>query len=176
MLTRFGASPDRNVSATTLMTCLMSTGEGPDAHLTESEFGRNLNDLADRVVKLFENYQPDLPWAMMLRGICDYRLGCHQEAISVLSHSDTLGSAANAATRDLFLAMSLHQVGRSQEAHAALEAARRTMQTSMPQAGMGDLGDGGLECWLWCHVSRREAEALISATNGAVVVPGGAAR
>jgi serine/threonine protein kinase/Flp pilus assembly protein TadD len=162
MLTRFAASPDRNVAATTLMTCLMDGEHLSGASPAESQYARSLNELADRVLKLFENHQPDLPWAMMLKGIYEYRLGRFDQAVDWLNRADRVRPAGNRATRQLFMAMSLQRVGQTQAARDALNAARRMMQTSVPEAAVSDLGDGGLEVWLWCQVARREAEALIA--------------
>jgi tetratricopeptide (TPR) repeat protein len=162
MLSRFGGSPDRNVAATTLLTCLMEGEDLSSARAAESEYARTLTDLSDRVLKLFEDHQPDLPWAMMIKGICEYRFGRFVQAIDWLDRADAVGPAGNRATRQLFIAMSLQRLGRMQEARDALEAARHTMKSSVPRAAAGDLGEGGFEAWLWCHVARREAERLIA--------------
>jgi hypothetical protein len=43
----------------------------------------------------------------------------------------------------------------------ALEGAERTFASAEPKPGTRDLGVGGIENYLLCHVARREARATV---------------
>ncbi len=79
--------------------------------------------LADKMARLAQN-----AWAgEVLRGMASYRVGSYEKAIIHLEHAETLRIQSNAAlypAQVAYTAMTLHQLGREQEAGEALDRLR----------------------------------------------------
>jgi hypothetical protein len=58
--------------------------------------------------------------------------------------------------------MSLHQLGKAEEARKAMAEASRLLDEKAPRL---DSVDGSWNDWLYCRILRREAEALIESAK-----------
>ncbi len=80
--------------------------------------------LADKMAKIAQN-----AWAgEVLRGMACCRVGCYEEAIAHLEHAETLRAQGNALLypdQVAYTAMTLHRLGREQEAEEALDRLRK---------------------------------------------------
>ena len=92
-----------------------STGE-PNAY-------KEALNKAEKAVSL----EPNSPNGLNTLGVAQYRVGAYQDALTTLSRADKMRTDANepSAPEDLaFVAMSLHKLGRADEAKAALKRLR----------------------------------------------------
>ena len=102
------------------------------------------------------------PAKRLILGLANYRIGRFNLAAEQL-RGVSLSSEDQPtirATARLFLAMSLHQLGRADESLAEFDAARRMVHEAVPIAEVEDLDAVGLEDWLTCQTAWRQAEAF----------------
>jgi serine/threonine protein kinase/tetratricopeptide (TPR) repeat protein len=133
----------------TAKTCSLAPDAVPDFSQVER--------LAQRCVDDAEK-EGDRRWALLTKGLTEYRAGHHQQAIECLNrfapraggtHCDGSGFA--------ILAMAHDQLGHADSARISLEKAR-TILAKRPQDAMRDWG---WRDWLHCEILLREAEQLL---------------
>ena len=113
-----------------------------------------------------------LPWYQMSKGIADYRMGNYVAALNELAVAEPkLGSRQGEVTSKLFQAMSLQKTGMMAEARAAFDAASQSLQRGDQVPGVDDLGYDGIENWLICHVTLREAQQTLGISAPAATRP-----
>jgi hypothetical protein len=104
------------------------------------------------------------PWSRFAEGLYHYRCGRFAEALGACGKS----LERSALVPPLFAmnhyveAMSLHQLGKAEEARKAIAEASRLLDEKAP--GL-DRVDGRWHAWLCCRILRREAEALIESAK-----------
>jgi tetratricopeptide (TPR) repeat protein len=109
-----------------------------------------------------------LPWALLARGLADYRAGRYQASIDVLRRCQARLADVFASTRiraDFVIALCLHHLGRDDEAAATYRQAVAQFDEQLGVPRVDDLDAGSLDNWLSCHVTRREAEAVFGKPN-----------
>lgn len=105
---------------------------------------------------------PDLmAWFSMCKGFALYRNGQFQQAIDMLQRAITPDHMPRSPTVLLIQAMAQWKAGQRTEARSTLHQATERLDTSLPKAGIDDLGSGGIENWLMAQTVRRQAEMLI---------------
>ena len=145
LLARFGSSTEPAVDERAGRACLLLPG-------TKEELAEAVA-LTDRAVAAGrEGHESAHPYYWFARGLADYRLGRHDDAIVAMR-----GEAAKAdlmgPSQRLITAMALHQKGKNDEAHKSLAEAIVSYDWSAAKADSRDP-------WI-AHVLRREAESLI---------------
>jgi WD40 repeat protein/tetratricopeptide (TPR) repeat protein len=164
MLARFADPADTSPAALTdattadrvAKTCLLLPGLGGDV--------RQLSALADRPVNA--RFAPQYArWFVLPKGLAEYRRGDFQGAAETLGGPrDKLPLAAAEAAVEFYLAMTLHRLGRSNDARAAMSRATELVEREVPR--VGGPGLSGLDTWLTCQIARREAEELMGTAGG----------
>jgi tetratricopeptide (TPR) repeat protein len=152
MLSRFGSSAQPHVLDCTVKTCSLMPGS------TDAE---RLNQIANQVWSLGGKDERNATWFRLLKGMAEYRAGSPERAINWLTASLTPDLPHRAATAELYLAMARHRMGDAATAKAALASAEERIQRLTPQAGTGDLAEGGIENWLICQTALRECRTLV---------------
>jgi hypothetical protein len=136
----------------TVKTCSLMPGS------TDAE---RLNQIANQVWSLGGKDERNATWFRLLKGMAEYRAGSPERAINWLTASLTPDLPHRAATAELYLAMARHRMGDAATAKAALASAEERIQRLTPQAGTGDLAEGGIENWLICQTALRECRTLV---------------
>jgi tetratricopeptide (TPR) repeat protein/predicted Ser/Thr protein kinase len=75
---------------------------------------------------------PDRPYFLNTLGVAQYRVGAYEDALATLTRADEINSERVKGGRPAdvaFLAMTLHQLGRTEEAYAALERLRALLES-----------------------------------------------
>jgi serine/threonine protein kinase/tetratricopeptide (TPR) repeat protein len=100
----------------------------------------------------------------LTRGLAQFRGAQYDQTLESLEKpaQDARDHAVRAAA-EFLSAMAQHHLGNAETAAAALDRAEKIVERSLPRAGAGDLGEGGLRDWLLCHVLRREAQSVVPA-------------
>jgi tetratricopeptide (TPR) repeat protein len=155
MLARFGSSSDGHVLDCTVKTCsLLAGGAGGDPE--------RLNQIANQVWALGSKDERNVCWFRLLKGMAEDRAGSPDRAINWLNGSLAPDLPHRTATAELYLAMAHQRLGKAAEARALLAKAEGRIERLTPKAGVGDLGEGGIENWLVCQTALREARAIVT--------------
>jgi tetratricopeptide (TPR) repeat protein len=119
--------------------------------------------LAERAVE----QDPKSCWHLLILGAAYYRAGQYEpaverleQALKAIQQSLPLNLPHFLALRWLFLALTHHGMGQSQQAHHCLEQAIQGMDTDLPKPGRGVLGEHWSD-WIRCQIVCREVEALL---------------
>jgi eukaryotic-like serine/threonine-protein kinase len=152
MLARFGAIKDPNYAQRTAKVCLLLPAKGVD--LTRSV------SLADSALNSGPN-----TWRDYTKGLAEYRQGRFTNAVKWTEQ--VLAKAASRTDYDVLcaqdcmvLAMAHYQLGRTNDARAALAKGIATVETKLPKLENGDLGIYWVD-WIIAQVLMHEAKALI---------------
>ncbi|MGH7139877.1 MAG: tetratricopeptide repeat protein, partial [Pirellulales bacterium] len=160
MLSRWGKVADPMLADQTAKPCLLLAGGVSDPE-----------QLAPLVqTALSEGEKRDLYlWFLFAQGLHDYRCGRFAEARTACATSRERAPsdhfAALTIADQMVEAMSLHRLGKTDEARQALAAADRLLYAKGPKLDSGDLGAGWHD-WLCCRILRREAEETTRAHLG----------
>src|SRR5262249_12931968 len=143
LLGKFGAATDPQVAERTARACLLRPAEGDE--LCQAVALAEGAVAADR-----SKHQWAYRFFLFTHGLADYRQGRFDQAIATMrgDASGVLGPAPG-----LVLAMALHRSGQAEEARRALASAVLAHDWRARQVR-------GPDDW-FCHVLRREAEAMI---------------
>jgi WD40 repeat protein/serine/threonine protein kinase/predicted negative regulator of RcsB-dependent stress response len=158
MLRRFGGAADPYQAERTAKACLIVPGTAPDAE--------QLVRLTERAL-VGTQKEWGYPWFLLTRAMAELRAGRPRQAIDWVQKGRKQFDAVPPvyqALAGLFLALAHHQLNEPDKARAALGEAVRVMDTQLPKADGGDLGEGWLD-WVFCQVVRREAEGLLGGTG-----------
>lgn len=156
MVLRFGSSSDGATCQHVANSCMLLPDSGVDP--------KEVTTLLDRA--LAGKVPPHLlPSLELSRGMAGYRAGRFDSALVWLDKAradlpDELASSM--AMADFLTAMSQERLGRSAEAHAAFQRASARVESRVPTAGVDNLKPEGLENWLMCQCTRREAQHLLA--------------
>lgn len=94
------------------------------------------------------------------KGMAEFRSGHYRQTIPFLIRTKELNDDPHWQVKaDLFLAMCFERLGEHEQACAALDRGIWTMELELPKVGEGDLEL--FSDWIFCHLARREAEAMI---------------
>jgi tetratricopeptide (TPR) repeat protein len=153
MLARFGNTKADLIAHRVALDCVLMPKAVCDPELPLQ--------LAERAVGQVPNH----PWHLLILGAAYCRAGRFESAVERLEQS-LKASQRDAppnlphflALRWLFLALTYHGMGQTQQAHYCLEQAIQGMDTDLPKPGRGDESWGD---WIRCQIVRREAEALL---------------
>jgi tetratricopeptide (TPR) repeat protein len=151
MLDRFGRTTDPIIAERTAKACLLvPLGE------TEQEAAC---ELADRAVELARDHWVQ-PWAEATQGLAAYRRAQFADAVAWADRCLARGPGDwnRELPSHLVRAMALSQLGRFDEADAALVRASELYRTQVASEG-GRANGGGWHDRAVCEVLRREAEA-----------------
>jgi len=152
MFQRFAASSDPTTRDRTAKTCCALENCGVDpkeilalAQTLPDDGGGNADFIA---------------WFSMCKGMALYRTGQYQQAIDMLQRAHTPDLMPRSPTVLLVQAMAQWRAGQHAEAQSTLRQATQRLDSSLPKAGIDDLGTG-IENWLMCQTLRRQAEMLV---------------
>jgi WD40 repeat protein/tetratricopeptide (TPR) repeat protein len=158
MLARFGGSKDLAVAERVVKTCLLRA-DGVDDR-------EPVWRMADEVLATMPHDRIN-PWIPLAQGMAEYRRGRLPDAAKRLKTITALEpplplAQAMAGT---YLAMTLHQLGRHDEALRALARAVDIQQNQVPKFGtLNNEWQRGE--WLRFQIARKEAEALLGVDHG----------
>jgi ABC-type amino acid transport system permease subunit len=120
-------------------------------------------ELADRAVRLRAG-DPAISFFHLVRGMAAYRTGKHADAINWLSRSQQGRDPHCTSTAIVFEAMALVQLGRRDEARAALQRADgvyRDLMARLAELPEGPLGPSWVDVLVF-QISRQEAEQVVN--------------
>jgi tetratricopeptide (TPR) repeat protein len=155
MLSRWGGVTDPFEAAGTIVACLLLPGSMQDPE--------QLAPLVKTAVSFGES-RAGYRWILFAEGLQHYRCGRFAEALGACRKSlEQSASNPPLLVMDHYVeAMSLHQLGKTQEARKAMAEASRLLDEKTPRL---DNVDGSWNDWLCCRILRREAEALIESAK-----------
>jgi tetratricopeptide (TPR) repeat protein len=112
-------------------------------------------------VRARDLHRRDIAWDEMTLGMAEYRRHHPDAAVDHLNTClDLMQGAPGRAAVGFYLAMSLRELGRTEEAAGAFDRAAQAM-AELPTPGEGDLGENGIENWLIAQTAQREAKAVL---------------
>ena len=155
MIRRFGRTASPLIAHRVAWDCLLT----PDA----------VGDLkpALRLAEHAVGQDPNSAWHLLILGAGYYRAGRLEPAVERLEQALKASERARPlnlpyflASRWLFLALTYHGMGQSQQADHCLEQAIQGMDRDLPKPEKGALGEHWSD-WIKCQIVRREAEAQL---------------
>jgi non-specific serine/threonine protein kinase/serine/threonine-protein kinase len=160
MIRRFPQPPDREIANRTARVFLAVPRSAAECAIIEPFVEQALE----------QNWQ-DVPWAVTLKGLAEFRAGRFDDAAEWLEKARRLETTrprkgrwpALFAVTELLLAMSNHRLGRPDEAQAAFDRACRIIEAEVAAPDSGETSTPVFENRLICHTILREARAVLPA-------------
>jgi WD40 repeat protein/serine/threonine protein kinase len=103
----------------------------------------------------------ELPWFQLTKGLAEYRLGHFTNALEWAQKVSLGGNPGHDAEACAVLAMAHYQLQQSDEAHSALAKGVDIIETKLPKADTGDIGEDWWN-WIIAHALMDEAKDLIN--------------
>jgi WD40 repeat protein/serine/threonine protein kinase len=155
MLSRWRGVADPAEAERTITACLLLPGGVHDPE--------QLAPLMKRAMSAREMHD-DYSWIRFAEGLYHYRCGRFEEALRACGKSleRSAPDPPLLVMNHYVEAMSLHYLGKAEEARQAMAKASRLLDRKSPRL---DSIDGPWNAWLCCRILRREAEARIEPTK-----------